>query len=120
MCVRCGTQSPRPPRPDRASIIYVGIANLTIDARSSEIVLGDAPLRIGSLTASIPISAQMPQVDDLLTVLTAADPQLLAAGNGFRVTSVSRGGAVPTQRTMELEVLEASTARSLTPTTGLA
>jgi len=84
--------------------VYVGPARIRSVTGPVTMALGDEPQYFQSTFASIPLSARVPQTDDLLTVLDGPDPKLV--GRSYRVVDVERGGMLPVAHVMQLVGIE--------------
>lgn len=92
--------------PGAPTTIYTGIARIYDVTGGTMMLLGEDPQYVRSSFVSIPMSAPVPQVDDVVEVTAHPDPALI--GKFFKITDVSAGGQLPAARRLSVQGVEAS------------
>lgn len=78
--------------------VYEGIGRVYRINGGPTMDLGDEPLYFTSATVSIPLSASRPHVNDVVTVLSHPDPNVVS--RVFKVDAVAAGGQIPVAHEM--------------------
>lgn len=88
------------------SVRYEGKARVYSVTGPVQYALGDEPTFYSSTFVSIPITAPIPRVDDVVEILSHPDPNIV--GRSFRVQDVEAGGQIPVVHRMQVVGIQAS------------
>lgn len=78
------------------TIIYSGKAAIGEVTGGNPMLLGDEDQFFSSVQVSIPITAALVIIDDIVEILSGPDPHVI--GRTFRVTDVGGGGDIPVEQ----------------------
>lgn len=86
--------------------VYEGAGRVWTVAGPLTMGIGDELSTFSSTFVSIPMSADLPHVDDLVEITAHSDPTMV--GRAYRVMDVEAGSQIPAARKMQVQGIQSS------------